>query len=63
MRDLQIMKDLLEYLDKTKNEQYNINWLSRGELLIKDLNTYNNLESNESILNYIKSNINKDYIS
>lgn len=62
VRDYKLLKKLLEYLDLTKLEKKDIIWRDKGLEIIKDLNTYNNLLSDEKILNNIKKKLSLDYI-
>lgn len=61
-RDYKLLKKLLEYLDFTKLNKKDEIWKDKGLEIIKDLNTFNNLSSDEDMLNHLKNNINLDYI-
>lgn len=61
-RDYILLKNLLNYLDRTKLIVHNEEWLNKGIEIIKDLNTYNNLLSDENKLQEIKDNLTWDYI-
>lgn len=61
-RDYLLLKELLVYIDDTKLITHDLIWVNKGLEKIKDLNTYNNLPSNEKILNGIKRDISLDYI-
>lgn len=61
-RDYLLFKKLLLYIDETQLITHDIIWVEKGLEIIKDLNTYNNLPSDEKTLNNIKKNLSIDYI-
>ena len=70
VRDYLLIKKLYEYLDSTKLIIHDLLWVEKGLNIIKDLNTYNNLQlvpaprgsADDKFLNYILENINIEYI-
>ncbi len=61
-RDYLLFKKLLLYINKTQLITHNTIWVEKGLEIIKDLNTYNNLPSDEETLNNIKKYLSWDYI-
>lgn len=62
LRDYKDFKNLLVYLNETKLDVHNLAWVEKGMEIIKDLNTYTNLLSNDTKnLDYIKNNLTWDY--
>lgn len=62
VRDYKLLKKLLDYLDSTKLNKKDEIWRDKGLEIIKDLNTFNNLPSDDKTLNNIKKMLSLDYI-
>lgn len=61
-RDYLLFKKLINYINNTELITHDLTWLNKGLEILKDFNTYNNLSSNENILNDIKKKLSIDYI-
>ncbi len=62
-RDYKEIKDLLNYISSTKLIKHDLDWLSKGEELIKNLNTYKDLnQDKEEYLKLISKDITWEYI-
>lgn len=62
VRDFKLLKKIVAYNKETKLIVHNETWLNKGLDLVKDYNTYNNLDNSDEFFEKIKKNLTIEYI-